>query len=73
MLVLAGELIGPHGMDHVYCVGDENNDISMLTAAAEGFAPSNCVENVRNCGATLVADCDHDTLAEIVAILDKRY
>ena len=60
-------------MDHVYCVGDENNDISMLTAAAEGFAPANCVENVRNCGATLVADCDHDTLAEIVAILDKRY
>ena len=60
-------------MDHIYCVGDENNDISMLTAAAEGFAPANCVENVRNCGATLVADCDHDTLAEIVAILDKRY
>ena len=60
-------------MDHVYCVGDENNDISMLTAAAEGFAPANCVENVRNCGATLVSDCDHDTLAEIVAILDKRY
>ena len=60
-------------MDHVYCVGDENNDISMLTAAAEGFAPANCVENVRNCGATLVVDCDHDTLAEIVAILDKRY
>ena len=60
-------------MDHVYCVGDENNDISMLTAAAEGFAPSNCVENVRNCGATLVADCDHDTLAEIIAILDSRY
>ena len=60
-------------MDHVYCVGDENNDISMLTAAAEGFAPANCVENVRNCGATLVADCDHDTLAEIIAILDSRY
>ena len=60
-------------MEHVYCVGDENNDISMLTAAAEGFAPANCVENVRNCGATIVADCDHDTLAEIVAILDGRY
>ena len=60
-------------MDHVYCVGDENNDISMLTAAAEGYAPANCVENVKNCGAAIVADCDHDTLAEIVAILDKRY
>ena len=60
-------------MAHVYCAGDENNDISMLTVAAEGFAPANCVENVKDCGATIVADCDHDTLAEIVAILDKRY
>ena len=60
-------------MAHVYCAGDENNDISMLTVAAEGFAPANCVENVKNCGAAIVADCDHDTLAEIVAILDKRY
>ena len=60
-------------MDHVYCAGDENNDLSMLTMAAEGFAPANCVETVRSCGATIVADCDHDTLAEIVSILDKRY
>ena len=60
-------------MDHVYCAGDENNDLYMLTMAAEGFAPANCVETVRSCGATIVADCDHDTLAEIVSILDKRY
>ena len=60
-------------MDHVYCAGDENNDLSMLAMAAEGFAPANCVETVRSCGATIVADCDHDTLAEIVSILDKRY
>ena len=60
-------------MDHIYCAGDENNDLSMLTMAAEGFAPANCVETVRSCGATIVADCDHDTLAEIVSILDKRY
>ena len=59
--------------EHIYCVGDENNDLSMLTMAAEGFAPANCVEAVKNCGATIVADCDHDTLAEIVAILDRRY
>ena len=52
---------------HIYCAGDENNDLSMLTMAAEGFAPANCAETVRNCGATIVADCDHDTLAEIIA------
>ena len=59
--------------EHIYCAGDEKNDLSMLTMAAQGFAPANCVENVKNCGAAIVADCDHDTLAEIVAILDKRY
>lgn len=47
-------------MDHVYCVGDEANDITMLRAAAQGFAPANCVDAVRACGATLVADCRHD-------------
>lgn len=60
-------------MEHVYCAGDENNDLSMLKIAAEGFAPENCVENVRNSGATIVPDCDHDTIAAIIGILDKRY
>lgn len=59
-------------MEHVYCVGDETNDISMLTAAAEGFAPANCVEAVRACGATIVSDKNHDALADVIAILDKR-
>ena len=58
---------------HVYCVGDEANDLSMLTWAAEGFAPANCVPAVRACGATIVADADHDTLADIVSRLDKMY
>lgn len=56
---------------HVYCAGDEANDLSMLTWAAEGFAPANCVPAVRACGATIVADADHDTLADIVSRLDK--
>ena len=58
---------------HVYCAGDEANDLSMLTWAAEGFAPANCVPAVRACGATIVADADHDTLADIVSRLDKMY
>ena len=60
-------------MEHVYCAGDENNDLSMLAVAAEAFAPENCVEAVRNSGATIVRDCDHDTLAAIIEILDQRY
>lgn len=60
-------------MEHVYCAGDEANDVSMLTVAAEGFAPANCSAAVRACGATIVADAEHDALAEIVDILDRRY
>lgn len=60
-------------MEHVYCAGDEANDLSMLTAAAEGFAPANCVPLVRRSGATIVCDAREGALADIVGILDKRY
>ena len=60
-------------MDHVYCAGDEANDISMLTVAARGFAPANCVEAVRNCGATIVSHARDHAIAEVIGILDKIY
>lgn len=60
-------------MEHVYCAGDEANDISMLTVAAEGFAPANCNPVVRECGVTIVSDAREDAIADIIAILDKRY
>ena len=60
-------------MEHVYCVGDEANDLSMLKAAAEGFAPANCNAVVRESGVTIVAHCADDALAEVISILDKRY
>lgn len=60
-------------MEHVYCVGDEANDIPMLTAAAEGFAPANCVEAVRACGATIVSHARQSALADVVERLERRY
>lgn len=61
-------------MEHVYCVGDEANDLPMLSIAAQGFAPANCVDAVRSSGlATIVADARQDALAEVIAILDKKY
>ena len=59
--------------EHLYCVGDEANDISMLKAAARGFAPANCTAEVRRCGATIVSDAEHSALADVVAILDREY
>ena len=61
------------GREHVYCVGDESNDISMLTAARQGFAPANCVPAVRDCGATIVSDAREGALRDVVELLDKRY
>ncbi|MCI8399348.1 MAG: HAD-IIB family hydrolase [Oscillibacter sp.] len=60
-------------MEHVYCAGDEANDISMLTAAAEGFAPANCIPAVRAAGATIVCHSEEGAIAEVIGILDKRY
>ena len=60
-------------MEHVYCVGDEANDISMLTAAREGFAPANCISAVRECGATVVCDAREGALADVVELLERRY
>ena len=60
-------------MEHVYCVGDEANDIPMLTTAAEGFAPANCVSIVRDCGATIVADARESALADVIRRLGEKY
>ena len=45
----------------------------MLLSADEGFAPANCAEVVKQSGVTLVRDVDHDALANIVEILDRRF
>ena len=59
--------------EHTYAAGDEANDVSMLITAAEGFAPANCSDAVRGCGATIVSDAREHALADIIAILDSRY
>lgn len=59
--------------EHIYCAGDESNDLSMLRLAEEGFAPANCASAVRESGVTLVAPAWEDAMAEIVMRLDARY
>ena len=53
-------------MDHVYCAGDEANDLSMLSAAAEGFAPANASAAVRESGATLVCHARDGAIADVI-------
>lgn len=59
--------------EHVYCVGDEANDLPMLQWAAEGFAPANCIPAVRESGATIVSHALDGALADVVEILEKKY
>ena len=60
-------------MEHVYCAGDEANDLSMLQAAAEGFAPANASAVVRASGATVVCDAREGAIADVIGILDRKY
>lgn len=60
-------------MEHVYCAGDEANDLSMLQAANQGFAPANASAAVRVSGATVVCDAREGAIADVIAILDRKY
>ena len=59
--------------DHVYCVGDNQNDIPMLEKSAIPFAPANCAQEVKDWGARVLCHCDDGVIADIVEILDKEY
>ena len=58
---------------HIYCVGDNQNDIPMLALSAIPFAPSNCAQEVRDWGARVLCSCGEGVIGDIVEILDKHY
>jgi hydroxymethylpyrimidine pyrophosphatase-like HAD family hydrolase len=59
--------------EHIYCIGDNQNDIPMLAVSAIPFAPDNCSQEVRDWGARLVGHCDDDAVARVIEILDGIY
>lgn len=61
------------GRAHIYCVGDNQNDIPMLAVSAVPYAPSNCAQEVKDWGATLLRSCDDDCVAQLVELLEQRY
>ena len=59
---------------NIYCVGDHANDLSMLHAAAQGFAPANAIDQVRaDSRVTLVGHCQDGAIADVVEVLRTRY
>jgi len=59
--------------EHLYCVGDNQNDIPMLEVSAIPFAPANCAQEVKEWGATLLPSCEEGAIAALIGILDQRY
>ena len=58
---------------HIYCIGDNQNDIPMLAVSAIPFAPSNCAPEVRAWGARILGSCEESCVAQAVEILDGIY
>lgn len=58
---------------HVYCMGDNQNDIPMLEISAIPFAPANCAQPVKDWGARLVGHTNDHAVAQVIDILDGIY
>ncbi len=58
---------------HMYCAGDNQNDIPILELSPIPFAPSDCAREVKDWGARLLCPCDQGILGDIVEILDGLY
>lgn len=70
MLLLLADRLGVQ-RENLWAIGDEANDLSMLSAAGRAFAPANCADAVRQSGATLVSDARYGAVADVIAILDR--
>ena len=46
--------------------GDEGNDYDMIQAAGLGVAMGNAIEAIKEIADVVVADCDHDGVAEAI-------
>ena len=58
---------------NIYCVGDHDNDLSMLRLAREGFVPANAAPAVLAAGFTQVCHCEEGAVGQVIALLDQRY
>ncbi len=60
--------------NHIYCVGDNENDLPMLRIAATAFAPSfSAVDQLHLDGPVIVNDVEHGCIESVVAFLWNKY
>ncbi len=54
----------------VYCIGDEQNDLSMLRGSAASFTPESGAEEVKRAATYVVPGCDHDAVRAAIEIIE---
>ena len=59
--------------EHIWAVGDNQNDIPMLALSRIPFAPSDCADEVKEWGATLLCPCEDGAIAQVVDELCRHY
>ena len=60
--------------EHIYCVGDNDNDLPMLRMARTGFAPAGSVAARRGePGIQVVRDADHGCVESVIEMLEEVY
>ena len=69
------EAAGYYGIspEHIYCVGDNDNDLPMLRVAKIGFVPEGSVAAGRDERLQLVRDADHGCVENVIRLLEWRY
>ncbi|MDO5409675.1 MAG: HAD family hydrolase [Lachnospiraceae bacterium] len=53
------------------CIGDHNNDYEMIRVADVGFAVKNALQHIKNEADIVVADNEHDGVAEAIEIMKQ--
>jgi len=61
------------GREHIYAIGDNQNDLAMLKQARIGFAPRDCEPSLAEWGARLVGAKDEHPLRDVVDELGRIY
>lgn len=59
--------------EHIYTIGDNDNDIFMVKNAKKGFAVSNAIEQLKEVAHKIVAKNDDSGIAEMIEYIDTLY
>ena len=73
MVLELAKRLGVHRA-HLYCAGDNQNDLSMLEVAAIPFAPENSIPEVKNFpNVHLLPPCEEGAIGALIKHLDTIY